>query len=171
MHPLDALRAELVSLHLRLAEVDQKQRSLVRSIEQDRRKKSEMPDLGIAMDLSEPSLKEEERAKAQAQAQVELMETSMVSEVIDPEWKALAELALQEVFLKEDTVRFQLMKVECRATICRINLLRDSSASLPETFQTLLHFSPWQGESFFRLKQDESDEVVVYLSREGHPLP
>jgi hypothetical protein len=112
-----------------------------------------------------------ERAAAQIQAQVELVEGTLRTETVDPRWTDGAEATLRETFHKENMKGFQLWAVTCRTTLCRTELTLEGSSSPEESFKRLANSVPWQGQGFVRIDPGESAGIVLYLSREGYSLP
>jgi hypothetical protein len=123
---------------------------------------------------SAPDLSPEEEiemADAQMQTHVELIEETIFIEETDPEWSYEAELALDEAYRNEDMERVELANIECRSTLCRIELLFDETSSPEEVFRNFPHITPWEGEGFIKINDGENAQAVVYLAREGYSLP
>ena len=120
-----------------------------------------------------PTTPEDEvrRAEAQVQAQIDLLEVTVLAEAPDPVWTSAAERSLQSVFQREEKAGFHLVQTECRTTLCRLELSLDGSVSPEESFHSLVQMMPWQGQAFIRIEDGEGGAVVVYLAREGHALP
>lgn len=156
----DEMKSELTSLRSRLTQVERDQESIGRAPLGD--EKADAPALTPEEEL--------ERAEAQTQAQVELIEGTMLTQKTDPEWANTAQLALHEVFQSEATAGILLMNAECRTTLCRMELVLDGSVSPEDSFRKLTHLAPWQGQGFVRI-DPEGGSAVVYLSREGDSLP
>lgn len=162
---VERLSAELSSLRSTLAKVSQDQASIAQSI--DQASSPEAP--GEAATLEFTPEEELERADAQTQAQFELIDGTLLAEESDSDWASSANLTLHEAFQSEDMKGLALVGVECRTTICRLELSLDN-ASPEESFHHLVHLTPWQGQKFFRINE-EKGEAMVYLAREGHSLP
>ena len=113
---------------------------------------------------------EHERADAQAQAQIEVLEGTVRAEQPDPQWAPTAQAALYQAFQGEATKGLQLVDAKCGATLCRVDLASNGAGSPEASFRNLVHLAPWPGQGFFRI-DGESGEAVVYLAREGHALP
>ena len=112
---------------------------------------------------------ERERAAVQTQAKIELMESTMRAEKSDPAWASTAQLALHTALHKEALPGVQLMKAECRTTLCRMELMLDGS-TMQESFRNLIDLAPWSGQSLIQLNA-ETGLGVMYLAREEFKLP
>lgn len=163
---VERLSAELSSLRSTLAKVSQDQASMAQSI--DQASSREAPGEAATLELTPEE--ELERADAQTQAQFELIDGTLLAEESDSDWASSANLALHEAFQSEDMKGVALVGVECRTTICRLELSLDNSAYPEDSFYHLVHVTPWQGQKLFRINE-ENGEAVVYLAREGHSLP
>jgi hypothetical protein len=113
---------------------------------------------------------EHARAEAQTQAQIEAFEGTLVEEDADPGWANAAQRALQEVFHREAMAGLRLVQVDCRTSLCRLELALDWASSPGESLEQLIHFAPWEGAGFAQI-DEASGTAVVYLSREGYALP
>lgn len=116
------------------------------------------------------------QAEAQAQAQVARIEETLATEEADASWAPAAESSLAEVFQHEELQGLQLVSVECRSTLCRIDIAANVSvadgSSFDEDLRKLLLFTPWSGQGFGRVDPDgPSPTAVFFLAREGHALP
>jgi hypothetical protein len=161
---------ELSSLRSRLAQLDQKQDSIVRDL--DRRIAAGLAGSQEAPGEAVPELTPEEeleREAAQTQAQIEFLDRSLFAERIDPAWADSARRALDEALQDEKMRGLTLVSQECRTTLCRLELHLDSSLSPAQAFHNLAQHSQWWGAGFVRI--DEAGSAVVYLAREGHSLP
>jgi hypothetical protein len=110
---------------------------------------------------------EHARAEAQTQAQLEAFECTLVEEDADPGWASAAQRALQEALHSETIAGLHLVQVDCRTSLCRLELALDSARSPGESLEQLIHFARWEGAGFAQI-DDASDTAVVYLSREGY---
>lgn len=115
------------------------------------------------------SEEERERAAAQTQAEIELMEGALHAEQPDPAWANTAQLALNTTFQKEAIPGAQLVDAECHSTLCRMELSLDVS-TVQENVRNLFDLAPWSGESFIHI-DTETGLAVMYLAREEHALP
>ena len=175
---LPEMKRELTGFRSQLAQVDQRQQAIAHDIERTPGQgtmldgeNSEAPIWDDEADISVLTPEEESaRAEAQTKLQLDLLESMLLEEEIDPQWASVAQLSVAEVFQGEEIAGVQLVNVECRTTLCRIELSLDGSTSPEDSFRNLIHIRPWQGQSFARTDH-EGDYTEVYLVREGHSLP
>jgi hypothetical protein len=114
---------------------------------------------------------EEQQIADQTQAQIELMEATVLREAIDPEWAPSAQKVLKETFQQEALSGMYLVDADCRTSLCRMEVVFDETLAPEDGFRMLTDNSPWQGQGFVRIGTDEDPSIMVYLAREGHSLP
>lgn len=112
----------------------------------------------------------EERAMAAISAQIDLLETTLDTELEDEEWADAAVTALRDAFEGEIADGIQLLEADCRSSMCRLTLAFDAGLA-EEGFRKLQSIAPWAGETFFQVNDVTSGEAVVYIAREDHRLP
>lgn len=126
-----------------------------------------------------------EEQEAQAEAAIEAQELSVEeaieTEEVDPDWSPIAEMAWGELFQKEDIKDelkdLQLVNVECRTNLCRVELSPSDptrgGAHFEQNFRKLLLFAPWDGPGFGKVDypDGETPQAVFYIAREGQTLP
>jgi hypothetical protein len=120
---------------------------------------------------------QEQEIGAQEKRVKEVFET----EKEDPEWSQRAVSLWTQVFEKEDIKEelkgIQLRNVECRTTLCRVELTPSDPAQGAVVFEqdvsTFMHFMPWQGSGFGKIENPDGQApvAVLYMAREGHTLP
>lgn len=125
--------------------------------------------------------RQEEQASAAIQAQENDLEQTLVAEQVDPKWSQGAVISWTEVFqkegIKEDLKDIQLGNIECRTTLCRVELTPTDPAQGTVAFEqglrNLMHFTPWQAPSFGKIENPDGQApvAVFYMAREGHALP
>jgi len=171
------LKGDLTTLHSRLAQVDRDRDATSHKLTQLAEKMSRT-DLqgspvparddeadGTALTLEQAR----EREAARTQAEIELMEGTMLSEKPDPAWASSAQLALQTTLQKEAIPGVQMVEAECRTTLCRMELSLDGSIP-QDNFRNLVDLAPWSGQSLIQI-DTETGLAVMYLAREEHSLP
>jgi len=161
----ERLSREMTALRSQLTQVEQEQK--LRSQEEG------LPHSTGETEANPATLTPEEeqtRAEAQIQTQVALLEGTLLAEKLDSAWVNAAQLALNTTFHSETMAGVQLMKADCRTTLCRLELFLDGSTAPEDSFRKLVHASPWEGQGFVQI-DGESGKAVVYLSREGYSLP
>jgi hypothetical protein len=125
--------------------------------------------------------RQEEQASAAIQAQEDRLEQTLVTEQADPKWSQAAVTSWMEVFekesIKEELKEIQLDSIECRTTLCRVELTPADSAQGPHAFEQgirkLMLCAPWQGPGYGKIANPagQAPVAVFYLAREGHALP
>lgn len=125
--------------------------------------------------------RQDEQANAAIQAQENRLEQTIMNEQVDPEWSHGAVTSWTEVFQKEgieeQLKEIQLGNIECRTTLCRVELTPTDPAqgavAFEQGFRKLMHFTPWQAPGFGKIEYPEgrAPAAVFYMAREGHALP
>jgi hypothetical protein len=161
-----ALQRELRTLHARLTQVDQAQAALGQALTQ---RVEAGPTERPAADLLALT-PADAHERADAQAQVEVLEGTMRAEPPDPQWAPTAEVALRHAWQGEVTGGLDLVEAACGTTLCRVTFTSPGAGVPADRLPYLLHLAPWPGLAFFRV-DGEAGEVVVYLVREGYDLP
>jgi len=117
----------------------------------------------------------DERAAVQIIAQVDLLEDRFIAEETDPDWSSRAEDTLIETYEGDQAHGLFVADLDCRTTLCRMELTLDGSISPEESFRNLSLLAPWPGDGFVRISGieggNESPLAVVYLARDGYVLP
>jgi hypothetical protein len=169
----EAMRSELVTLRAQFIQMNRDQEAIGRKMQKitrGGRAGGKAADAPARTPEEEPAEEAHAHAEAQIQAQTEVFEGIMLMEKTDPEWARAAQQTLHEAFHSEAMVGLHLVQVDCRTSLCRLDLSLDGSMTPEEAFHRLMHSDFWQGQSFVRI-DGEPAEVVVYLSREGYALP
>lgn len=108
------------------------------------------------------------RAETETQAQLTLMQETVVTEGADEEWASASALVLEETLQREELKGLHLVRADCRKTLCQLELnLREGAE---ESMRKLPFFTPWAGEVFFH-SDGKTGEAFVFIAREGHRLP
>lgn len=171
------LKSDLTALHSQLAQVDRDQEATGNKLTQLAEKMSRA-DLQVSPvpardDKADGTALTPEQARereaARTQAEIELMEGTMLSEKSDAAWANTAQLALQTRLQKEALPGVQMVEAECRTTLCRMELSLDGSIP-QDNFRNLIDLAPWSGQSLIQI-DTETGLAVMYLAREEHSLP
>ena len=118
---------------------------------------------------------EDQQASVRMMAQSDLLEDVIAGEEIDPEWSIWAEESMLKTFEGDQARGLFVVDLDCRTSLCRMELTLDGSASPEESFRNLSLLAPWEGQGFVRISgiEDEGGQpnAIVYLTREGYVLP
>lgn len=101
-----------------------------------------------------------------------ILATALEREPADPKWAPEAESTMQERLLDlGDAVR-SIDHVECRRTLCRVEIHYDEAAIDPNALADRLgSLAPWGSNGFYSVETTGERRAWVYLSREGFGLP
>lgn len=115
---------------------------------------------------------EEQRLEAQFQTEqyIDYMETVLISESSDIEWKNLVQTSIYETLENKNMTELSVNETICGSTICRLNLEIDESM-VDESSEIAMDISEiWDGAGFFTM-DDRTGELTLYIARKGHVLP
>lgn len=107
---------------------------------------------------------------AEIDAQLELLDSTILSEKVDPNWAPSASQSLEDILQSEAMQGFWIEAVECRSTLCQVKFSMDESEGIQESLQNLMGLSSWEGPGFIKIDED-SGKAEIYLAREGYDLP
>lgn len=146
--------------------------------------------LGLLLTVGGTAAQEGEKPAAlrldrTTQAQIKLLDGLMNEERKDGEWAAAAEDGLKRAFLLDEATKREwqealrlekepavgLRSVDCRTTLCRMEIGFDSARERDSLLRMTMHAMPWSGESFGYVGDPASTTVVVYLAKAGEKLP
>ncbi len=105
------------------------------------------------------------------QDRVEWIDSGFMSEIIDPAWASQSSASIYQVLETDEFANTSMIDMECRATLCRIEVEHDDNESA-ERFA--LGFPMGVSESFSKLtshqseNEDGSSNTVIYAIRDGH---
>jgi hypothetical protein len=100
------------------------------------------------------------------------MSAGLTTESRDPSWAPSAETTLYAALRAEAFKDTSLKSVECRATMCRIELSHRDRDAQSRFTQAVNDVPLFQNTEYFAHGQDrEWKHYVLYLAREGHKLP
>jgi len=129
---------------------------------------------GVASDneLEESSLSE--REQEHWEEYLSLVETHLQNENIDSQWSEKAKTEIENTFASDELASAAVTEIECRSTLCRIEVAHDEPQSLSEFDvllpQKLAHILPQTTMDRVEL-EDGSTQTIVYLSRDGFDFP
>ncbi|MGH8537387.1 MAG: hypothetical protein ACREXM_13215 [Gammaproteobacteria bacterium] len=170
---LDALRRELAALRADLAEVKDALGA-----------RTNAPVSGAAapapeddVDLADPEAQftaEIAEEQQQIQAYAQRIEASLEAEPVDSAWSGSTADRIREVFTGDELADASLQDIDCRATLCRVEVQHRDEAKLRE-FQRLFPFKVSQVLPRLMMHRienaDGSITTNLYLARQGHRLP
>lgn len=94
------------------------------------------------------------------------------AEPVDTTWAGPAEVAVTERLSKLGTAVQSVSALECRSTMCRVEVRYDQDHVDPSQFAEQLNgLPPWPANTFFRVELGEDPRAFLVFAREGHALP
>jgi hypothetical protein len=91
-------------------------------------------------------------------------------EARDPKWSDAAERSIRQKYAAEE-FRTAKVSADCRSTLCKIEFsFADPAAGLEGGRQLMSAAPPWNASRFMRVDQ-EANQALWYLAREGKELP
>ncbi|MCI0655125.1 MAG: hypothetical protein L0Y39_11700 [Methylococcaceae bacterium] len=170
---LDALRRELAAVRADLARVKNALEA-----------RGNAPASGAAApapeddeDLADPEAQlaaEIAEDQQQIQAYAQTIEASLETETVDSGWSGSTSDRIREVFTGDGLAGASLQDIDCRATLCRVEVQHRDEAKLRE-FQRVFPFKVSQVLPRLMMHRienaDGSITTYLYLARQGHRLP
>lgn len=128
----------------------------------------------VAVDPAAEEARLVEEGERQVQAHLQSIEDTLYAEPVDPDWSFEAEELIRGVLAGKAFKGTSLFHVECRATLCQIEVGHDDSGKREEFerhFQ--MEVASMLPRAAMRRIEDESGRpgTVIYLAREGHRFP
>lgn len=103
------------------------------------------------------------------------VEALYFQETVDRAWSTTAETTLAGTLEKVLPQGSRAEKVECKSTLCRIDLIHQDSSVGPGTFfRQIANDRPWNGPIHMTAPETDASGAVrnnVYIARAGHPIP
>jgi hypothetical protein len=127
--------------------------------------------------MSQAMLPPGAQERAAVQAQEMRVTQALTTEKEDTEWSQRAVTAWTQVLQKEDLKGVQLNNIECRMTLCRLQLTftapPQGDAVFGQDFTKLILLAPWPVQGFGKIENPggQAPVAVLYIAREGHSLP
>jgi hypothetical protein len=158
------LEQELVTLRRQVARLDTELVAVRRRLD------SSGPSGGNTSPSSPDPEIDEAEARAQEQQEwqerIAATEWSFRQEPVEAAWAAHATAKIHQAYEREELVDFPVQAVECRSTLCRVEVALDE-----QTNQLLPLFARYVGDTFPRVTvkpiADGDERVVLFLSRGG----
>ncbi len=114
------------------------------------------------------------RAQDHAERRVALLDATLRAEGPDTPWAGASERTIREVSVNPELAGSSVQSVECRTTICRVEVLHDSEQAADRFGGPFLAKLPNLPRGMVRRYPPDADgrsRSVVFLAREGHRLP
>ncbi|MGQ0443644.1 MAG: hypothetical protein ACT4O2_00590 [Beijerinckiaceae bacterium] len=128
-------------------------------------------------DLADPEAQftaEIAEEQQQIQAYAQTIEASLEAEPVDSAWSGSTADRIREIFTGDELAGASLQDIDCRATLCRIEVQHRDEAKLRE-FQRLFPLRVSQVLPRLMMHRienaDGSVTTYLYLARQGHRLP
>lgn len=105
---------------------------------------------------------------------LEAVESALLGESVDPDWSLQASRGIEQVFARGMFRQARLLGVECRASLCRVDVLHAGQADLPQfTASFPAEVAAYANRMTMRqtVNEDGSVTTVLYLGRDGYPFP
>jgi hypothetical protein len=155
------LRADVLALR---ADMQAQQSKLVTA------SKDPMPDQAKEkVTRAEIHAKEEEYLREQG----EVLETGFRQQTTDPNWSVKAKKLVQDALASDKVALKDIIDLECRATMCRVELANDGNSQAPKIAEFPMKIS--EELPNIRVNQtnesDGSTTTVLYLSKDDFVLP
>jgi hypothetical protein len=113
---------------------------------------------------------EEQRAK-----DFDLINNAFLAEASDQEWSSKTTALATSFFESEAGAKIGLSDIECRKTLCKIEINNPSSANANDNlmlrFPMHVEKELSQASFFYEQTGDGSTNVIIYLARNGFDLP
>jgi hypothetical protein len=103
------------------------------------------------------------------------VEALYFEETVDRAWASIAEVTLLKGLEKIMPEGSRAERVECKSTMCRIDLVhQDTSLGPGLFFRQIANERPWNAPIHTTAPEPDASGVVrnnAYIAREGHPIP
>ena len=114
-----------------------------------------------------------EAERAAVEARVALLDQQVRTERVDPRWSGPATAQIQALFAGDKLAGSTLRDATCQTTLCRIEVDHRDALALDRFLGELPTRLGWNTDSYAQTvtHEDGSTTLVLYLSRDGYPLP
>jgi hypothetical protein len=113
---------------------------------------------------------EDQRAK-----DFDLISNAFLAESSDPQWAPETTALVTSFFESEAGAKLDLSDLECRKTLCKVEIKKEESANTNNNLMLLfpMHVGKAlsQASFFYEQNDDGSTNVIIYLVRNGFDLP
>ncbi|MGH8593313.1 MAG: hypothetical protein ACREV3_05505 [Gammaproteobacteria bacterium] len=128
---------------------------------------------GVADSLEAETIAAEEE-KREVEERMQALESSLQNEPLDSDWSPQAREQITEVFASKELAETSLEHIECRSTLCRVEVEHDDLRKRRE-FELWFPFKVAEILPRIAMRYVENDNgssgTIIYLAREGHRLP
>jgi hypothetical protein len=111
------------------------------------------------------------KASRRQESRLAFIEKEFDQEGKDTRWSFEAEHGLREAYQHTEAASQLHLEIGCHSTICRVAFTLDpglSSSVAEVAAKEMVIVPPWKAQGFMKL---DSDRGVLFLGREGKPLP
>lgn len=98
-------------------------------------------------------------------------DTTLQDEAIEAEWEQHRQDHFAHFFHSDDLVGARLQTVECRTTLCRLEVALDNQDALTQLVSRVTELLEPGAQGILFTEDEDPLYVKVYLSRSGYPLP
>ncbi|MDS4022869.1 MAG: hypothetical protein RKR03_20530 [Candidatus Competibacter sp.] len=114
-----------------------------------------------------------EAERAAVEARMALLDQQARTERADPRWSGPATTQIQGLFAEDSLAGSTLRDATCQTTLCRIEVDHRDTLALDRFLSELPARLGWNTDSYAQTVThgDGSTTLVLYLSRDGYPLP
>jgi hypothetical protein len=125
---------------------------------------------GLAAEIRELAAESDQRV----QVQIATNEAVLQQEIADPAWSAEVFALIDDAVASEELAATSVQDVECRATLCRVEVVHESleakSAFEQQFFTAVAQVLP-QAMLHTATHEDGSARTVMYLLRDSYDFP
>jgi hypothetical protein len=167
-----ALRAELNAVHGTVRQLAQTQADLQRELD---RSAAERPVADSARDDAAPAarvgLDDPAAADRAASALASRCDETLSGQQIDTAWSRTKTEQFGAFFARPPLAGTKMKAVDCRTTMCRIELSHRSREDRASFIQHISDLAGPTGVVFAHIEKDDDLDIVVYVTRDGVGLP
>ncbi|WP_437679082.1 hypothetical protein [Sorangium sp. So ce131] len=168
----DSLESD--SLPQRIADVGTKERSRAHKSprpKSDQASAREPGDAGLRADpRASSSANDLSPAEQDAEAAATL-DAAVRSEGVDRDWSSAMESRIGKFFNTDKATGSSARRVDCRSTLCRVEIAHESIGAREHFVERMPYMISPRSMIFAYIEDEDDREIVVYITREGHPLP
>ena len=107
----------------------------------------------------------------EASALASRCDEAITGQAIDPAWSRAKNEQFEAFFARAPLVGTKIKTMDCRTTMCRIDLAHRSKEDRTRFIQSFSDLAGPRGMVFAHIETDDDLEIAVYVTREGVGLP